>query len=365
MSPRKTLIVFSAAVLCACLPSPVASSGIVEQGSRACVDGPSIGNLHREARPVHIQATVAAPGVAVAATARTLWVADNPAGVYRVDPCADRIGPLLGFGRGGVQTLAASPDAVWVLVGYGHSPYPECVVFRLDPSSGKILATISLSVWESFYALQTHKLVGRIRIGPAERIAATTDAVWVTSGPTNSRSSQWVYRIDPATARVASTVSVRAGGTLAGSITANRDGAWVLTPAPHQGAILSHIDSRTKQIQVVPTSGLLLVSYVLAYTSGSVWVADARLPRVIELDARNGRMRGATPSLVGDPISLTPGGGFIWIVTTAGRLYRLDQATHRLVGVPVILHSRPFDMAVSHSSLWVVGRAGLLRIGPV
>jgi len=313
---------------------------------------------------VHVVATLHVPGTAVATSASAVWVASGLAGLDRIDPRTDRVRHIRWLGD--VLSVAIAHHAVWIIVGHGDMLFPHNAVARLDPASGRILATIPLTLTLPIFASSTRKAATHtIRIGPAESVAATDTAVWVTSGPIGSQETQYVYHIDPRANRVIAVATVPAGGAGVGHIVATPNGSWVLTASPHRGGILSYIDGRANRVRTVRLPHATLATSSLAYGSGSLWVGDTVTDRVLQVDPRSGRVVARSPVLQGHPAVLAVVSGDVWIATHEGKLYTLAVVAHRLLGWPIGLAIHPFSAAATNASLWIVGREGLLQIGPL
>jgi len=313
---------------------------------------------------VHVVATLNVPGTAVATGAGAVWVASGLAGLDRIDPRTNRVHHIRGLGD--VLGVAIASHAVWIIVGHGDMLFPHDAVARLDPATGRILATIPLTLTIPIFASSTHKVVTHtIRVGPAESVAATNTAVWVTSGPIGSQEIQYVYHIDPSANRVIAVATVPAGGAGVGHIVATPNGSWVLTAAPRKGGILSYIEGRANRVRTVRLPHATLATSSLAYGSGSLWVGDTAIDRVLQVDPRSGRVVARSPVLQGHPAVLVVVHGDVWIATYKGRLYTLAVVAHRLIGWPIGLTIHPFSAAATNASLWIVGHEGLLRIGPL
>jgi YVTN family beta-propeller protein len=167
-------------------------------------------------RPVEPETTinVGAPGLwSLAATENFLW-ATSDQGIHRIDPHTAEAELVLADSVG--MSIDADEAGVWA------TSFEENVVRRIDPVSGKVVATI------------------KVGINP-EQVAVTDDAVWVT----NHRGGD-VARIDPASNRVVARIEVgpkgRGGpqsiGVGAGSI-------WVGVP---NASSVVRIDPATNEV---------------------------------------------------------------------------------------------------------------------
>ena len=131
----------------------------------------------------------------VAVGAGAVWLAGDPFGreVWRIDPSSGRVTATI---RPGFipEAIAAGEGAVWVTSLFGDK------VSRIDPATNRIVATIP---------------VGR----SPDSIAAGGGAIWVTSSIDDT-----LTRIDPATNRVIATIRL---SETPRAVAAGPDGIWI------------------------------------------------------------------------------------------------------------------------------------------
>jgi YVTN family beta-propeller protein len=176
--------------------------------------------------------------------------------------------------NGGFPNIAVGAGAVW-------AADPDGTVSRLDPETGKRLATIDVE---------------------ADKIAAGREGVWFVKGAA-------VTRINPRTNGVGQTIRVGSEGTAgialgAGSIwvTAEQQGAvWRIEPGP---------DPETRSITV--GAG---VTYV-AFGAGAVWAANYVDGTVSRIDPRTNAVTARIP--IGAAQALAAGAGSAWVSTAGG-----------------------------------------------
>jgi ABC-type branched-subunit amino acid transport system substrate-binding protein/DNA-binding beta-propeller fold protein YncE/predicted Ser/Thr protein kinase len=228
----------------------------------------------------------------IAAGAGALWLG-NGAGEFgnltvsisRVDPRTSAVTRTVKLpDRTGTLALATfnwgHPDIV-VAAGAVWARNPDHTVSRIDPETGRLVATIDVE---------------------ADKIAADDDGVWVVNGPA-------VTRIDPRTNRVGRTIRLAAedtSGIAVGAgkvwVSAQRDGVvWQIEPGPRPvtrsiavgvgvefiafgaGAVwagnyidgtVSRIDPRTNEVTRVPVGAV----QALAADAGGAWVSTAGRP---------------------------------------------------------------------------------------
>jgi hypothetical protein len=229
----------------------------------------------------------------IAAGAGALWIGNGggrgegnfTVSISRVDPGTGAVTHTVRLPdkAGGARTarfnwgfadIAVGAGAVWAL-------NPDHTVSRIDPRTGKLLATIDVD---------------------ADRIAAGTEGVWFLAGPT-------VTRIDPRTNRVGQRIRLGTRATTAIAVgagnvwvTADQEGVvWRVEPGP--SPVTSTID-----VGVGAT-------YV-AFGAGALWTANYVDGTVVRIDPRTGDVTARAP--IGAAQALAAGAGSAW-VSTAGR----------------------------------------------
>jgi DNA-binding SARP family transcriptional activator/ABC-type branched-subunit amino acid transport system substrate-binding protein/DNA-binding beta-propeller fold protein YncE len=227
---------------------------------------------------------------AVAAGAGALWIGNGGGqnggntlvSVSRVDPATLKVTgtvtlPNPGGGSGwfsnGLPQLAVGDGAVWAVD-------PDGSVARLDPRSGRVVATVAADV---------------------KTLGAGARGVWVLNGTR-------VARIDPRTNRLGTSVPIgasRAAGIAVGAgavwVTADLEGLlWRIDPGPIPV---------TRTIDVGPGATFVAVG------AGAVWVANFIAGTVSRIDPHTNRVTARLP--IGAAQALAAGAGSAW-VSTAG-----------------------------------------------
>jgi YVTN family beta-propeller protein len=197
--------------------------------------------------------SVQTPGAEVIAGGDAgVWIAGDAEAV-RVATVSQQVDRVLAHGsipqpspsdearfRFDVTGIAVGSDAVWVT-----GDALDRRLFRLDPETGRLAATISLPFAPS-------------------SVAASGDAVWVTAQLADA-----VARVDPATNRIVATIRV---GREPMAVAVGRNAVWVANALDRT---LSRIDPRTNRVTATVSVGS--VPRALAVDGSSVWVAaDAR-----------------------------------------------------------------------------------------
>jgi virginiamycin B lyase len=263
----------------------------------------------------------------------------------------------LGGPDGGGGSIAFGEGAVWVTSGdtVGVNFRPDGVVYRVDPATNRITATIPVpagpievvvaagTVWVTQDAdpgeglvtridARTNKLLPPIQVpthpGP---IRSGLDAVWVVDFGTFGR-------IDPRRGTVTQSHPVGniwavGGGALWGTYTNGTDDSGVQRVDPDTGQVVARI----------PISHDLAMAYGL----GTLWV---------------------TQNTSSPPASPGPGSSDKVDRTTPGKLYRIDPTTNRVLGRPLtlprIVPAPYFGVAVGEGTVLVKDVDGrtLIRI---
>jgi streptogramin lyase len=240
-------------------------------------------------------------------------------------------------------------------------------VLRVDAASGRVLARIRTP-----------------GVGYDSQVAAGLGGVWVTSG----RDAGLVYRIDPRTDRVLTTVAVR-GSAMGVAIGAGY--VWVSSVLAGPG-VVSRIDPRADRVvgRAIPVGPGPLE---LSYGDRAVWVENSSPASLMRLDpatervatvvaadgqafgssvfgdvaadagsvwrVRNNLLERVDPVTgVADVLTQVPGaalvtlrGAGVWVLA-ATRLWRVDARSGRIVGRPLRLPPG-VALAASARSIWV------------
>ncbi len=155
--------------------------------------------------------------------------------------------------------------------------------------------------------------------GDPDWLAATSDAIWLTSERTDS-----VVRLDAAT---------------------NQPGMVVTVNKPCSG---------------------------LAVGFGSLWVPSCGDKSVVRVDPMTGAVQATIPAGPADSEGgITTGAGSVWLVTSAkdaegdGELTRIDAATNKVVAT-IKIPAGSFNPLFAEGSVWVTSNAGnvLVRVDP-
>lgn len=224
--------------------------------------------------------------------------------------------------------LAVARNAVWV----ARNETGE--VLRLDPASGRTLATVRVDaqgwamaadasgVWLTDYFgdqvvrvdAATDRVALRVRglpPGPTG-IAIGPDRVWVVSSRAGA-----ISRLDPSTGR---TVASRLVGTRPLPVVDTGDAVWL---RDELDGFVHRIDPATLEVTASVRVGAFFGRDgvdSLAFDGEGVWACSLGLRRV---NARTARIDRELPI---DCVAAVYGAGRLWVVDLAGRLLRVDTA---------------------------------------
>jgi hypothetical protein len=236
-----------------------------------------------------------APVVDLAAGAGAVWAVTSTNGLLRIDPGTAR---LTAPNPGPVSAIATGAGGVWAVCCQGRGPRGR--VTRLDPASGRVIATIGL---------------------PARPLAvgAGSDVVWVRGA------EGWLWRVDPADGRQAGAIrlpAVQGGAELAGELVVAGAVVWVSDPGP---GVVRRVDLRRGTEDHWEADGRDLA----VTPGGTVWAtSDTRLLGLGGPQVRGPR-RGLH-ELHTDRITAVAaaGDGGLWLGTAQG-LFHVDQRVLR------------------------------------
>ena len=260
---------------------------------------------------------------------KSLWV-HEPASLVRLDLATSAITgqvPLNWMDYGYATTGAGS---LW------QTDYENDLLVRIDPVSGKVLASIP---------------VGSQPLG----VAVTAGSVWVAD-----EHDEAVTRVDPKTNRVVATIQIGAAGPAGPQIMTAGPGGGVWVGVPNLGEVV-RIDPATNKVGLsVPLDG------PVASDGKEVWIGvDAGRAMVVRIDPDTGKVitpvdLGVAPGIGGMAVGL----GSVW-VSAAGSLFRIDSETGRIVG-RLDTDGDGGNVLVAGGAVWVTadGRPYVLRISP-
>jgi DNA-binding beta-propeller fold protein YncE len=322
-----------------------------------------VGAVMRDPTPIQptlgpvTRSSVGPAPLSVAVTPEAAWVLNaNDATITRIDPGTGRAQPsfpitldMLGIpasvdaeGREGRLRLLYATVAegrLWV-VHYGDKD--ESVVTAVDPSTGRVVATVPLGG----SVLDPYGKPGDLAIGPG--------AVWVAL-----QGDDQVRRIDPATGKLLDRYALKEPTALA----VDGQTAWVATADGR----LHRIDTATGAVTAPATTELV---YRILVGQGGMWLMTAD-GKVLRADRRTGKVVAQVPGAF-QAADLAVGAEGLWMYDQhQGAVLRIDPATNRVARtIPVIsqplveLSSRV--LALGDGAVWVLDKAGeaLVRVDP-
>jgi YVTN family beta-propeller protein len=181
-----------------------------------------------------------------------------------------------------------------------------------------------------------------IAIGsPPLRIAATADAIWVTSEPDGT-----LTRLDPDSGEAVGRPFTLGAGI--SGVTVGAGSVWVADPPtgavlrvdPDSGAVSRRIDVGGRPGPIV-------------FGAGRVWVADLDGAGLSVIEARGNRVIRRGIGTHAAPLRLAVGGGGLWESSAStGSLRRIDLSTLR-VGGGILVGRGPAGVTVAGGLVWV------------
>jgi len=187
-----------------------------------------------------------------------------------------------------------------------------------------------------------------IAVGAAPlRIAASTEAIWVTSEPDGT-----LTRLDPESGEPVG-APLRLGPGISG-VAVGAGSVWVSDPG------------RGEVVRIDPTSGGRVLERIdvggspgpIAFGGGRVWVADDDGAGVSAINAKGGRVyrRGLAPHAA--PLRLGVGAGGLWVSSAStGNVRRIDLGTLG-VDAPIPVGRGPAGVTVAAGRVWVANSRG-------
>jgi len=261
-----------------------------------------------------------------------VWVVTDD-GIDRIDPGSNKITATYalpktadGFG------LAVAANALWV------SDFDNSLVYRLDPATGKRIATITMPAGPGF-------------------VGVFGGSVWVSNHHDGS-----ISRIDPATDKIVATISVGPGGYGGPiDIAPTNGGVWVGSGS--QSTIV-RVDTRTDKVTAtvnMPAENTIpfVVDPEHVWASYSGGAAEG----IAVLDA-TGTSVAKTLDVGGTPGGAAVSDGAIWLpvkphsAAAGGPLVAVDPSTVAIVDRLSIADEAPDDVLLAFGSAWI--RLGLL-----
>jgi hypothetical protein len=312
-------------------------------------EAPSQGDVEPRVRAT-IQLAPRGQATSLLVAAGSLWVAAHDkdgSKVFRIDPATGEIVATIKLKavptwEVGGEGMAAGGGALWVTGGAEE----EAVLQRIDPSTNEVVATISLGG------------------GAGADVAVGETGVWVSAfgrGP-----EMRVVRLDPATSRVVATIPVEGDWireifALDGTVLVR---SLVGEDSTLTGTVLTVIDSATNR--TVASRRMDEPHGPFAAGDGVIWAGAGR--KLLRVDPHTGLLRG-DPLFVGKGVSFTSllaGEGGIWFLgyepddeRVPATVDRLNVVTHE-IDASVDPPEAPVAMAMAEGSIWLLNYEGSL-----
>jgi hypothetical protein len=229
-----------------------------------------------------------------------LWVTgdapnEGPAHVQQIDPANGSVIVDVTLPDSGPYALAVGQGTVWVRAQQGEA---STALFKIDVATHKIVAT----------------LVGQKDGG----LVVTPNAVWMND-------NSGLERVDPATAKVITTIPLVAAGPYTSlGVVAGPLGIWTVNSYTGQ---IQHIDTThntaSRPLQI--TTGNESIEW-LAETDHSLWVEEYP-NRLIQLDINGRKLRTLTLGAEERTFDPKADSRYIWLGTERAHVFRVDATT--------------------------------------
>lgn len=257
----------------------------------------------------------------------------------------------------GKKTVSTTGTAgVWVT----NSDIAKPVLYRIDPATNQIVATIGLnslskgmavagsSIWLSDYGgdkvvrvdAVTNKIVATVKVGKAPgAVTVGHGSIWVANSNEGS-----VSRIDPATNKVISTIKVT--NSLLTGICVFDNAVWVAST----NMIVSRLDPSNNT--VTGTIGVRANPTGIAGGFGSLWVGDPMGKKVLRLDPAAAKV--ATTIQTGNTHNILVADGVVAASNSAeGNVVFIDPQDNKVVN-QVEVGKNLGSLAFGYGSVWAV-----------
>jgi streptogramin lyase len=262
-------------------------------------------------------------------------------------------GKALAFIAAGLAVIAAMVVLVAVLVGSSggvHASKPIPVgspPLRIAAASDAIWVTSEPDGTLTRLNPNSGEPVGKpLQLGEGiSGVAVGAGSVWVTDPPRGE-----LLRVDPKNGRVLATIDV--GGS-PGPIAFGGGSVWV---ADEEGTGVSAIDAKSEKVYprgLVPHAAPLR----LAVGAGGLWVSSASTGNVRRIDLSTLRIDSPIPVGRG-PAGVTVAHGLVWVANSRGNtVSKVDPSIHAVLGDPIEVGGRPGGIDAGNSTVWVASAA--------
>jgi len=272
------------------------------------------------------------------------------------------------------RTISIGPGPVFVVGAFGSiwvSNHHGASVSRIDPSTGKVIATIPVGdqpanitvgmsrLWETNYDGTISVIdpkddkVGTVGHFPHLCGAPTVDAgaVWVFVCDVDH---PFVARVDVETGKTTARIPSEAYQT---SLLAVDGVLWMTTSSPGR---IERVDARTgKILQSFRAPGCPMLSRTAA-GDGSIWISQwsgcptGDIGKVLRMDPRTGRIQGVVTMPSSAPI-VSVGAGGVWAASADdGSIRRVDPQSSTAIGWTSLPATSLYGFEAAYGSLWAV-----------
>ncbi|MGH2595742.1 MAG: carboxylesterase family protein [Actinomycetota bacterium] len=207
----------------------------------------------------------------------------------------------------------------------------------------------------------TARIVTSLTVGGEADVAASGDQLWI-----DSYASDTVGQVDVGTNRVIRTTKIAAPTAIA----VGEGAVWVMSL---RDGLMARLNPQTaKVVATIPVDGALRRFPVasigprsgpgIAVGLGAVWAVVPFSGELVRVDPSSNRSR--TFKVGGQPVGVAVFGDSVWVIeSTPHAILRIDPAMGR-VSARIALPSQPLGVGIGLSSVWVSGRDMLGSIDP-
>lgn len=267
-----------------------------------------------------------------------VWVGRQDRKLVRIDPATDRVvGAPLRF----APPVPADDTNVTVRAGAG-------AVFAMDYSSGTVVRVDPKTM-----RITRRKGVGRGILGAL----VTGRDLWVLTGPPTQ-----LLRLDAGTLR-------QLGAPIgAGTLSFDVESAGPIAYLPDAQGNFARINTQTRHIDRFSPAGS---TYNIALRDDVLWIPDSPNGTLVQVDAYTLKPRGEIVRGLGHATTATTLGDSIWVTTlrtsdpaSPNELHRIDAATGRQAGRPVVLGTGVGWPQAGAGALWISSDRGIIKVLP-
>ena len=258
--------------------------------------------------------------------------------------------------KGRPDWLSVTDDSVWV------NSRDSNMIWRMDPKSDKILATVRVgkpcsgfavaagTLWSPSCSenviyridLKTNEVVAKVPVGPANSeggIAFGAGSAWMPSDPKGV-----VSRVDPATNKVIAEVAVPPDSFVA---VYSQNLVWVSSTAKSVVSVIH--PASNKVIAEIPVG---LNPRFMAAGEGFIWTLNQGSGTVSKIDPRKMKVVATIdPGVPGTGGDIAVGEGAVWVTQNDVPLTRIDPSSNKVTAQLVGVGGDA--MRVGHGFMWL------------